>query len=681
MYRYGIRRCRKVGRLTLSRLALFSAIAAALFQCAPAHAQEGETRNAATWYQRAVDDLSRLTREELDLVEQYRADPGRGPSPEVQRILAKAGPAIDQVLRAAPRGYSDFGLRYEAGFDLLLPHLSPLRAITRLMQADAVARLHAGDSAAAAERIAAMYRLADHVGDDHILISSLVSRSIFDLADTAAQSGFDRGAFDPAAAAILLRSTQAFDHGDPFQSIDALVMEQTLAVNFVREHFTSDDPAKWSEILGGLTNESDLDEQFASMTRETLEGHLNQYSALMDRYVEIWSGDDPEVVRAQLKEIEADLEAGRYGLIAQLLLPALSRAYESMLAGRDKLHARVELLEGIVKGQVDAQSLTNAAVWYRRGIARSGALDPRWKDAIDAFDAGRPLTTDEVAALTDSARSAQAAVADFIEGSNLRRCDFSTERNAREMFVPAYAGGMRDGFRLLALEAVRLGALGDTAGAAQHLGAAFRMAAHLGEDAIIISSLVTRDGFLLAARAAAAIEQRHHFSEEQRHELAAAIRRSGASDPFGFIGATMKSREHLAAILWGWGSGERRDPRKRILDDWLKTVDADGLVYLLAMLDSLQYGAEGAPPFPKPDVSRLGEYLLRETIELAEIDAPLFDESARAGRESAFAIPETARIVGVASRMSSARRDQWTTIAWAQARAGEEDQPKTPDDK
>lgn len=666
----------------LVRFAVLNCCAALLLVSpAPTAAQDGDTRNAAVWYQRAIDDLDRLTREELDLVEQYRADPGRGPSPEVQRILAKARPAIDQVLRAAPRGYSDFGLRYEAGFDLLLPHLSPLRTMTKLMQADAAARLHAGDAHAAAERIAAMYRLADHVGDDRLLISSLVSRSIFELAETAAQSGFDRGAFDPAAAALLLRSTQAFDQRDPFQSIDALVMEQTLAVNFVREHFTSDDPAKWSEILGDLTSQGNLDEQFASMTRETLEGHLNQYTALMDRYVEIWSGDDPEVVRAQLKEIEAELEAGRHGLIAHLLLPALSRAYESMLAGRDKLHARVELLEGIVKGQVDLHTLTNAAVWYRRGIAKSSALDQAWRDALDAFDAGAPLTDDEVAALTDSVQAAHAAIADFVEGSNIRRCDFSTERHAREVFVPAYAGGMRDAFRLLALEAVRLGALGDAAGAAQTLGAAFRMAAHLSDDALIVSSLVARDGFLLAARAASAIEQRHHFSEEQRHELAAAIRRSGASDPFGFIGAAVKAREHLAAALWGWGTGVRREPQKQSLSAWLKGVDADGLVYLLAMLDSLQYGAAGSAPLPKPDVSRLGEYLLGETIDLAEIDAPALDELLRAGRAEAFAVPETAQIIGAAARMSSARRDQWATIAWAQARGDDEDQAKTTGDK
>jgi len=636
-------------------------------------AQGDQSRNAAKWYERAFADLERFSAEEMELIEAYRGTPGATPSPEVRALLNRAAPIIDNVMRASAQGYSDFGLDYSQGFDLLLPHLGKMRSIARLMQADSAMRLSDGDGAGAAQRIAAMYRLADHTGDDHILISSLVSRAVFEVADQAAQNGFDRGAFDPATAMVLLRSTQAFNQRDPFQTLEAIMMEQTLAINFVREHFTSDDPAKWSEVMGDLVSESNLDEQFDSMSREALEADLNRYSTLMDRYVEVWAGDDPDVVREQLKQIERELEQREHGLIAQLLLPAFGRVYELGLVSRDKLHARIELLEGVTKGQVDVQSLTNAAVWYRRGIERLDSLEKSWKEALAAVDPARPLSTEQIEQLTQAAAGAHAAISEFVEGSNIRRCDFSIGRNALEDFIPTYADGMRDAFRLVALESMRLAAHGDQAGAARLLGAGFRMAAHLAGDALIVSSLVTRDGYMLMSATAAGVETRHHFDEPSRQDLAAAIRRNGTSDPFGFVEAMMKTREDLEKSLVQWGEVKDRKEREARLGAWLKALDADDLVYLMAMLDVINFDLTPREPFNRADAGRLGEYLLAETMDLAVIDAPAFAELLRAGRADDFEIPETAQIIGAASRMSSSRRDQWRTIAWARQRGGDEE--------
>ncbi len=642
-------------------------------------AQGDQSRNAASWYQRAFGELERFSREEMELIEAYRSSPGAAPSPEVRALLNRATPIIDNVLRASAQGYSDFGLDYSQGFDLLMPHLSKMRSIARLMQAESMMRLSDGDGAGAAQRIAAMYRLADHTGDDHILISSLVSRAIFEVADTSAQIGFDHGAIDPASAMLLLRSARAFDQNDPFQSIEALAMEQTLCMNMVREHFLGGDAQKKSEILTMLARDGDLDEQFGNLTPEQLEVHIGRYTALMDRYTEIWMSDDPEAAREQLAQIERELEAGEHGLIAQLLMPALGRAYEMMTLGRDRLHARIELLEGITQGQVDVQTLTNAAVWYRRGIERLADLDESWIEAMKSFDPRGEASSVLIEQLTHAGAAAQEAIDLFVQGSNMRRCDFSVSRNALESFIPTYSDGMRDAFILLSLEAVRRTALEDEAGAGAMLAAAFRMAAHLADDHLLVSSLITRDGFLLTSATTAAIDRRRHFDEPSRQALAAAIRRNGTSDPFGFVEAMMKTREHLEKSLVQWGEVKDRMEREARLGIWLKTLDADQLVYLLAMLDVINFDLTAREPFNRADAGRLGEYLLAETMDLAAIDAPAFAELLRAGRADDFEIPETAQIIGAASRMSSARRDQWTTIAWAQQRGGgeEEEQPRT----
>lgn len=651
------------------RIGIVPAILLATPLVAPTRAQSDNTKNAATWYERAFEDLERFTPEEMEKIEEYRGNPGAAPSPEVRNLLNRAAPIIDNLMRASAQGYSDFGLDYSAGFDLLLPHLGKMRSIARLVQADSAMRLADGDGNGAAARIAALYRLADHSGDDHILISSLVSRAIFEVADTSAQSGFDRGAFDPAAAAVLLRSTSAFDQADPFQGLEALMMEQTLCVNMIREHFAAEDPERRSEILGLLTSEAGMDERFANLSPEDLDQSLNQYTALMDRYVVAFTQEDPETARAMLADIEKGFETGEYGLIAQLLTPALGRAYESMLSGRDKLHARIELLEGITRGEVDPMTLTNAAVWYRRGIQRMEALDDSWRKALAGFDSDQSLSEEQLESLQAGADAARAAIDIFLEGSNIRRCDFSPERGADEVFIPKYAPGMRDAFRLLALESLRTAIEGDTSAAAELLAGGFRIAAHLSDDHLLVSALVARDGFLLLSATAAAVETKHHFNEPARQQLAAGIRRCGTSDPFGFVGACMKAREALGKDLKRWGSSDEAESRAAGISRWLNELDADGLIYLLAMLDVNDYNLKPREPSNRAGAARLSEFLLAETMDLASIDAPAFAQIVRDGRVVDFVMPETIRLVGAAERMASARRDQWQTINWARQRA------------
>lgn len=636
---------------------------------AVAGAQEDNTKNAATWYQRAFEQLQQFTPQEMEMINAYRTNPGQAPSPEVRALINRAAPIVDNVLRAAQQGYSDYGLDYSQGFDLLLPHLGPTRNLARIVQADSALHMADGDGPGAAQRVAALYRLADQAGDDRILISSLVGRAIFEVAEQGAQMGFDRGAFDPASAAILLKATTAFDQRDPFQTLDAIMMEQTLCVDMIRQHLLSDDPSKRSEILAELANESGYGDQLAKMSNEEIEHSLDQYSDLMGRFVEAFSQEDPEVARAQLKEIGDGLENQEFGIIAQLLTPALGRVYDLTMEGRDKLQARIELLEGITKGEVDLQTLTNAAVWYRRGIAAMASLDDPWKKAMAGLDASQPLSAEELDALDAGADASQAAIDQFVQGSTVPRCDFSLERDDREIFVPKYGDGMRDAFRLLAIESLRLAANDDVAGSERVIAACFRMCAHLSDDHLLVSALVARDGFLLASKAAAGIESRNHFDEPSRQDLAAAIRRCGPGDPFGFVGAMIKTREYLQRVLVQWGEPGEREARARRVEAWLKGIDADGLMYLTAMVNVTDFDLTPREPLNRPGAEQLGEYLLAETMDLAGIDAPVFAALLKEGRPDAFELPETIHLVGVTSRMASARSDQWGTYSWALKRA------------
>ena len=154
----------------------------------------GDPHNAATWYLEAIDALQVLTDEDriyvADVLERHLP-----PTPRLREILARAAPALRAAERGAQEARADFNLQYEQGFELLLPHLSQLRMMARLMAVDANVRLHDGNTSGAAARLTSMYQMGRHVTSDRILISSLVGQSIFSVSDANVQFGLDqRGA-------------------------------------------------------------------------------------------------------------------------------------------------------------------------------------------------------------------------------------------------------------------------------------------------------------------------------------------------------------------------------------------------------------------------------------------------------------------------------------------------------
>src|SRR5436190_22734896 len=133
--------------LTLTRLA---ALCLAVMLSGAARAQTG-SRNAATWFQRAIDQYNRsFTQEQREAVEAYLEHPNTPPTPEVRDIIGQAQGLFTIVRRGSAMEYCDFGLDRSQGFEMTLPHLSPLRGIGKLMSADALIHLQDGDSAGAA---------------------------------------------------------------------------------------------------------------------------------------------------------------------------------------------------------------------------------------------------------------------------------------------------------------------------------------------------------------------------------------------------------------------------------------------------------------------------------------------------------------------------------------------------
>jgi len=671
MHRNGSPRFHKVMRVSLAALI-------ALPWCSTfTAAQNEDTSNAATWYRRAYERLESITPDQWTLLIEYQKV-GGPPSPEVREVLHRAQPAIADLHRAANLPRSDFGLDHSQGVYMTMPHINGVRNLLRLTAADAAMRLADGDGAGAAAEIISLQRMGDHLSDDRIMASSIFSSFMLQYADGLMSSGFDAAVFGEAESAALLGSLRSFDASDPIGAVDALAGEQFIAVQTLREAIESGDEAAFTQFVEIFGLDEEQTAGFRQMSPETLRAEIDSYGGVMDRLVAAFGVDDADAARAEIARIADACNRGEFGLVASILAPALENCYGVLPRAREVVASRVESLEKILGGKVSAAELANAAVWYRRGIDRMSSLDEAWKQALAALDPAQPLAQEVIDALAPGAEDAAAAIEQFMHGSGIRRCDFSPGRDPREVFIPLYADGMRDGFRLLALESLRTEAAGDGPAAAAALSAAIRMATHLSDDRVLVSSLIAHGGFRLALQTAHAQDGRAPFAPKPLAELSAALRQCGAGDPFGYIAAAAESRQAVRARLLEWVILTDRPALSKPLDAWLAGIDADGLAYLLAMQDQMEYGYQPREPFHRAGAERLSESLLAETIDLAAIDAPAFADLIKQRRAEEYTLPETIVILGASERMASARRDLWEALQWLRRREAAMVRPDEP---
>jgi hypothetical protein len=118
----------------------------------------------------------------------------RSAAQDVLQALSRYEAELAELQAASARPYARFNLRYEEEnpFAMLLPHLSALRNIGRVLQLRAVAHLEAGEARAALEDVELMLTLADSIREEPVLISHLVRLALLDLTDQALWEGLNR---------------------------------------------------------------------------------------------------------------------------------------------------------------------------------------------------------------------------------------------------------------------------------------------------------------------------------------------------------------------------------------------------------------------------------------------------------------------------------------------------------
>lgn len=340
----------------------------------------------------ADDDAAPLYRQAFGLLEAEK-DLGDEKSPlepatvanvgteEVAAILARHAATLDLLRRATAKPGCRFDRDWSRiSYGTTLPEISSLRQAARLLTLAARRAAADGDVATAIADVIRVHRLAGHVAAEPILISGLVEIAIDTMAlETLAQ-------ILPAATAK-----------------DAAALADPALTDFVRSS-----PSLQRHLLGeeafGLGAFADLAEGKVGLDDLSMRpcpagisflyrcffvpAELAAYQAAMRRFQELAQRAAepgkryPEISRAA-EAVEQETAAGRGGYFASLLVPALSRVFETQAKSQAR-HRATEVLLAATRARLEAAAPPESAE----------SLVPAWLLAMpaDPFRAEGPLT-------------------------------------------------------------------------------------------------------------------------------------------------------------------------------------------------------------------------------------------------------------------------------------------------
>src|SRR5262245_16889379 len=192
-----------------------------------------DTPNAALVYWRAWSlgpaDFGEKTKSLFDAAKPV--DP-RG---ELATYLRENATLVTNIIAATRRPDCDFGIDYSAGFMAMMPHLAKLRDSARLLAADARLAAAEGRADDAAQRTAAIYRMARQPLNDRLMISSLVGSAIAGLGHSTVKSLADTGALIPAVRPTIRDAALALNTDDPFFIKGSVRCEGVVMIGWVAE--------------------------------------------------------------------------------------------------------------------------------------------------------------------------------------------------------------------------------------------------------------------------------------------------------------------------------------------------------------------------------------------------------------------------------------------------------------
>lgn len=249
--------------------------------------------------------------------------------PELRDYLGQLQPTLALVRRAAAMSGCYFEHEYaQPSIDMMLPELSRMRQLARILAVDARVKAADGKYREAFENISAMYKLCQHITTEPILVSGLVAVAIEHMADDTLEG-------------ILARGTPATADFAAWKTDDSFSFRRAL-----RRCMAGEEAMGMSAfaMLGGDA-ETALFLRYQGINPDTtapfvgpywrvylLADDLSEYRSQMKILREM-SEQDFQTAHERLDALEKQRMVKRMGLVSHLLLPALSRSYISFVRG------------------------------------------------------------------------------------------------------------------------------------------------------------------------------------------------------------------------------------------------------------------------------------------------------------------------------------------------------------
>ncbi len=351
---------RSVSRLVIPLAASLVVASSGLAQSAPTTPQDkmaglhpptlGGQTNAALLYFQAFE---RLSQDDAKLIVEKYTDrkAGRFPDEETAKVLLANQRYIEDLMFAANTSACDFGVRYDQGFEALLPHLGHMRRGVRVLLADAFRLVREGKSDGAAKRVSAAIRMAEHASRDRILISSLVGGAITSAGVNFCEELLAEGALtsEVARAASTALKEQREDDYMGFRA--AVHGESTLAVDWARGRFKGATAgADFARVLTASTATSvqEMANPLTKMDETQLGVELDRLAAYYAEVQSVW--DTPDAAK-RLTELEEELQQGKWGAAAQVAGAAFGKSRVSSQRIRAERDLAIKRLDAFLRGE------------------------------------------------------------------------------------------------------------------------------------------------------------------------------------------------------------------------------------------------------------------------------------------------------------------------------------------
>lgn len=502
-------------------------------------------------------------------------------TPETRLAHAKVKPVLELVRQATIQQQSDFGLDRSRGFEMLLPHLQPMRDVAIFMAADTAMNLADGNFDAARENLSTGAALAAHASQDSVLISSLVSTSIGALTDRSIDAALESGAVDATGAQELLTGLDRLGGSDPFGYAEAIDAEAELFRTSITNADAAGDDDSLRAMMAALgpIEDAEMAERFDGLTRETVMDQLAVMDMTFDRAAEAFRNPDPEAARQMLAEIDAQVASGELGLVAQMLMPPLTKVHDSKRRGESMLAARMAQLRDIASGRVAPEAFANAALWYIEAARATQAIPEDEQRLIEGFRSVDGAIQGPLRVNVDESISRHRAVVDLmLKGARAGRCRFApSDSNPPQAGLPIWAGGLRGAARVVIADLYGLvdAATGNPDefvvraardAIAERFRAIIRLVDHLSQDPALPHSILAHSILDECRIALAAIQPKGILDEATLAPIATAVAALNRVDPLGVRRAIVADRERLAAWAAFRSPAELRAARRSVLD-------------------------------------------------------------------------------------------------------------------